>query len=258
MIQIEILDKKLTLGSLNILNAAVRTAFTENNITLGDDDDIDWTVFFTEVSDDDGTTSYLVPIINAKVTKDNGAHRMDIQVVGTWDGKKNVLELQKLNLYGGELNSLISFEVTPMNEMYIMNDMSEATGIPIDETSELDEPVIENAYYGMWDDEDLDELPDIFFSKLALDMYMRQMAKPLEESIIYWMQNNKTTEVSMTSDDIKAPKLLTQSVKRVYMDDSQQRILLELTNGNVEEFRRLVPSIKIEICNEILSIVHES
>lgn len=257
MIEIEFVDNKPTLGALNILNAAVRTAFTENNITLGDDDNIDWDVSFMDVSDDDDNC-FSVPVINAKVTKDDGTHRMDIQAVGTWDGKRNVLELQKLNLYGGELNSLIKFEVTPMNEMYIMNDMSEATGIPIDETSELDEPVIKDDYYDMWDDVDLEEFPDIFYSKLALDMYMRQMAEPLENSIIYWMNTNNIPEVAMDSENIKAPKLLTQSIKRVFLDMDNDRVMLELTNGIIEEYRRLVSSIKIEICNEILSIVHES
>lgn len=246
MIDIQLSDNYIiTSESKKLLEAAVITALPDDYPV--DSLDISWLV--------DSTSQ--VPVISGKSPDD-----LFIQVKGIWHEDSKSLELQKIILDGKTLTKPLELLVTPLNEMYIQANVRTDDQPPLSQSQAqlLNEmrlvQALSNPKYDLESD-DLD-LPDLFFNKMEFDYHFSKYSTVLEESILFWMEFNKIFSVHMDWDQINVPKLLANTIDRIYMfGPGRNKIMIELKDGTANLFQNACISVQIELCNEILSILPE-
>ena len=243
------INSKLNNDDIQLLNASVQAALPVGLSV--NTDDIHWIV--TNLSTLDGTR---LPIITGLVYNDNHTVKLAICVKGVIDGDD--IQLQRLVIDGEALLAPVHFRVTPLTEVTILSNIPETGTRKPEAHSQLSAcaKLVRDMYID--DDEySLDKpVPKVFFSMMDMDYYFSKLAVTLEESILLWMESTGRLSVNMNDEDITVSTILQDSIKRIYMNGAaRNKVTLELTNGTTRDFSSINPSVQVELCREILSIL---
>lgn len=243
------INSNLTNDDIQLLNASAKAALPEGLSV--NTDDIHWIV--NTLSTLDGTR---IPIITGLMYNDDQTVKLAICVKGVIDGDN--IQLQRLVIDGENLISPVNFRITPLTEVIILGKIPETGTRKPEAHSQLSacSKLIQDMYID--DDEySLDKpVPKVFFSMMDMDYYFSKLAVTLEESILLWMESTGRLSVNMNDEDITVSTILQDSIKRIYMSGAaRNKVALELTNGTTREFSSINPSVQVELCREILSIL---
>lgn len=242
------INSNLTSDDIQLLNASVQAALPDGSM---DTSDIHWITSI--LSTLDGTR---IPIITGLMYNDDQTVKLAICVKGVIDGDD--IQLQRLVIDGENLISPVNFRVTPLTEVIILGKIPETGTRKPEAHSQLSacSKLVRDMYID--DDEySLDKpVPKVFFSMMDMDYYFSKLAVTLEESILLWMESTGRLSVNMNDEDITVSPILQDSIKRIYMSGAaRNKVALELTNGTTREFSSINPSVQVELCREILSIL---
>ena len=251
MLKIYIQNNELIPESLDLLNATVLVAKPMGLEIIPES--IDWKLHILSELDQSTT----VPVIQGSNSDELSFTPKTIAHPGN-----EFLELTGMTIDGPQLPEPVNYRVTPLTETYILAKLEEIhPRKPVRETqSQLSacSKLIQEMYK---DDEDYNinkPVPKVFFSKLDLDFYMSRLAVKLEESILLWMESTGRLSVNMNDQDILVPHLLENHIKRIYMfGPARNKVKVEFHNGDTKDFSLMTPSVQVELCNEILSILPE-
>ena len=252
MLKIYIQNNELTPESRDLLNATVLVAKPVGLEIIPES--IDWKLHI--LSELDQSTS--TPVIQG-----SNPDELSFTPKTIAHPENEFLELTGMTIDGPQLPEPVNYRVTPLTETYILAKLEEMhPGKPVRETqSQLSacSKLIQEMYK---DDEDYvinKPVPKVFFSKLDLDFYMSRLAVTLEESILLWMESTGRFSVNMNDQDILVPHLLENYIKRIYMfGPARNKVKVEFHNDDIhKDFSLMTPSVQLELCNEILSILPE-
>ena len=217
MIELQIIDNKLTVSSQNILDTAVETAL---NASL---ESIRWTI-----SDE----------IIGLGTSENILYRISCN--GDWNDDKSAFSLTGLKFESTE-KPIFEYQITPLNEYYIQSQLVPDEHEPQSQLGRRAE-VIQDMF-----ESDIDKCttPKAFLNIFDFDHYWSRLKVTLEESILFWMECN-TASIKLDDDP---------NIDRVYMfGAARNQVIVDFKDGTTEAFRHLNPSTQVEICYKILSI----
>ena len=248
--------QSLDIKSIGLLNAALHV-FLDNTIKPFSDDDIHWTVDKLHSLNGDGFYYNISGTIDDRLT---------VTPVVTWSSI-DTCRLTNIQVDGAELTKLESFPVTPINEVYILATLEAHEPTP--RLLNRKEPHSQLSAYSKLvqamyqDDPDYDPnlpVPKTFFTKVDFDVYMSNLSVTIQESILLWMESTGRLSVNMDDTDINVQPLANTkyNIKRIYMSGpARNKITIEYNNNATTDFSNLTPSLQVELCNEILSILPE-
>lgn len=178
--------------------------------------------------------------VTLKAAMDNGTVRLDWAVV---DSPK--------------LETPAQYQLSPLNEIAVMSALDAEPQQEQPRTALATKMDFMKELYSDDDDYSIDlPVPKVFFTELDMEFYMSKLTKTLEESILLWMECSGRLSVDMDDPDILFQHLLKKDIKRIYMHGTaRNQVRVELHDGTAREFSSLNPSIQVEICREILSII---
>lgn len=249
----------ITSKDIDILNTATKIALEEAKMDVGTLV-IHWRCQILNIDD-----MKIPVIIGQGYESENNpfwttTHTYTIAVKGTCIDSD--IQLESIVIDGDSLDKPLNYQLSPIHELYILATV-EASEEPrllnkreVHSQLSACSKLIQEIYS---DDPAYDAnmpVPKVFFSKLDFDAYMSNVSVTLEESILLWMESTGRLSVNMDDEGILVPTILKNNIKRVYMHGAaRNQVIIELHNGDINEFRNMSAAVQVEICNEILSIL---
>lgn len=237
------INQNLTQHDIQILNASLKAAMPDIN-----SDSIHWHSSIIQTANGNA-----IPVVIGVIYSDDNTPATTVCVKGTIEN--NTIQLHNL-VIDGKFKS--NFRFTPLNEIGILSAIPEPDDNKPKTHSQLSacSKLIQELYADN-DEYSIDKpVPKLFFSILDMDYYFSKLAVTMEESILLWMESTGRLSVNMDDDEISVSKILQDSVKRIFMNSpARNKVSLELTNGSIKDFSQINPSVQVEICREILSIL---